>query len=78
MVLAQKKLFQAQNALIVLGSSATNCHAYSKWVWATAQLISSNTWEEELNELKSEADREWLVAKGYVINVGSRKQYIDD
>ena len=78
MVLAQKKLLQAQNVLVVLGSSATNCHAYSKWVLATAQFISSNTWEEELAELKSEADRDWLKANSYVVNVGSQKQFLSD
>jgi hypothetical protein len=78
MVLAQKKLFQSPNALVVLGSSTTNCHAYTKWVWGTAQFIASNTWEEELDALESEADREWLIANSHVINVRSQKQYLED
>ena len=76
MVLAQKKLFQSQNALVVLGSSTTNCHSYSKWVHGCAQFITSNTWIEELEALSSPADKSWLRDNSIVVNVGSALQYM--
>ena len=77
MVLNQKNMFQSPNALVSLGQSATSCYAYDVYVWQTGQFIASNTWLEELENLTSDAGRNWLIANSIVVNVGSQKQYLD-
>jgi hypothetical protein len=76
LILNQKKLVQAGNAVVKLGQSATNCHSYSKWVWRVGFMVSSNTWMEEFEKMESEADKEWISSNCIVVNIGNEKQYL--
>ena len=71
MILAQKKLFQAPPVDVRLGCSATNCHAYDVFVSGVAMMVCTNTWFDDLDELKKPSDRAWLEANSIVVNVGS-------
>ena len=54
MVLQQRKLFQAPDAFVGLGSSLTKCHAYKVWSHRTKLVIASNNWATQLNTLPPE------------------------
>ena len=59
MVLTYKKLFQASASFTRLGSSKTDCHAYSVWAHRVMFIVTSNRWYMELGKLPSE-DSDWL------------------
>ena len=61
LVLRCKRLFQAPNAMVALGQSATNVHAYQRCLWRKKLVVCSNTWSGELAKL-CEADAGWLRA----------------
>lgn len=61
MVIRQKRLMQAPACMVLLGASATNCHAYKVWVHRTKFVICSNDWDMKVADLK-EPDQAWLAA----------------
>ena len=67
-VAEQRKLFQAQAALVQLGCSATNCHSYEVFVWRKKLVLASNNWHASLCLLPA-ADREWVKANSIVMDV---------
>ena len=68
MVLRQKKLFQAPNCFIQLGTSTTNCHAYTVFLSGTGLVVCANTWMERLR-LLSPADQEWITTNSFVEHI---------
>ena len=68
LVLNQKKLFQAPACFLQMGSSTTNCHAYSVYVSGTGLVVCANTWMERLLRL-SPADQEWLNSNTFTVHV---------
>ena len=67
-IILHKKLFQAPPAMLTLGNSSTNCHAYSVWVYQKLLVVSTNRWDAELMQLPS-VDADWLNANAVVIRV---------
>ena len=67
-MLNQKKLFQAPACFLQMGSSTTNCHAYSVYVSGTDLVVCANTWMERLLRL-SPADQEWLNSNTFTVHV---------
>ena len=61
MVLKNRRLFQAPNTAVTVGSSPTNALAYDLYLNGTLLVAASNNWEKELAALPSE-DRSWLDA----------------
>ena len=76
MVISQKKLFQCPPVEVALGSSTTNCHAYSIFVSGCRFVICSNTWVEDVNKMEKMGDREWLNANSFVADIGSRRLWV--
>ena len=76
MVIAQKKLFQAPPCDVTLGMSVTNCHSYRVFVSGIGLMICSNTWDELVAKMDIDADREWLQDNSIVVNVGTRKLWV--
>ena len=52
MVINQKLLMQGPPCLVKLGQSSTNCHAYDVFVSGIMMIICSNTWAEEVDNLR--------------------------
>ena len=69
MVLSQRRLFQAPPCWIDLGCSTTNCHKYQVWVSGMMLMVTSNSWTQQVRELKHAGDRQWLDANSLVVNV---------
>ena len=68
MVLKNKRLFQAPNTPVIVGSSPTNALAYSVFLGDTLLVVSSNDWERELGVLP-ENQRDWLVGNMVFVSV---------
>ena len=68
MVLAQRKVFQAGNSSVQLGSSATNCHIYTVHVHRVKMVLCTNNWRTE-EAVMSLQDVQWLEANSVVVNV---------
>ena len=69
-ILLHKKFFQAPASLLTMGSSVTNCHAYTIRVHRQILVISTNRWDVELAMLPS-VDTAWLRANSVVIKIVS-------
>ena len=67
-VVNQRKLFQAQSALVQLGCSATNCYSYDVFLWRTRLVLASNNWHSSVAAL-SDADQAWIHANAIVLDV---------
>ena len=67
-VLLHKKLFQAPASMLSMGNSATNCHAYTRWLHQKLLVVSTNRWDIEMAEMRS-VDADWLKANSVVIHV---------
>ena len=52
-----------------MGTSTTNCHAYSVFVLRAPIIIACNDWVELTGALKNESDREWLESNSVLIPV---------
>ena len=76
LVLKLKRLFQSPSAYITLGTSTTNCHAYTIYPHRIGMIICSNRWAEELAALELDADRRWLNDNSIVLDVGSERMYV--
>ena len=76
-IVVHKKLFQAPPAVLTLGNSSTNCHAYSVWVHQKLLVVSTNRWEAELAQLPS-VDADWLKANSVVIRVVAPLWVVDE
>ena len=68
MVLKNKRLFQAPNTPVIVGSSPTNALAYSVLLGDTLLVVSSNDWARELAALP-ESQRDWLVGNMVFVSV---------
>ena len=70
-ILTQKKLFQCSNSVIELGCSTTNCHAYTVLTHRKKFVVATNTWHEEIEQLKKfrQCDVDWLEANSVVLHV---------
>ena len=67
-VLDQRKLFQSCAAPVQLGSSATNCHSYTVFVWQKLLVLCSNDWEVQVG-LCSAAEQDWLGKNSVLLQV---------
>ena len=76
-VLLHKKLFQAPASMLSMGNSATNCHAYTRWLHQKLLVVSTNRWNVELEQLKS-VDVEWLKANAVVIQIHAPLWVVED
>ena len=54
-----------------LGMSTTICHAYVVFVSGVGLMIAPNTWMSELEDLKREEDKDWLMANSVLMKVDS-------
>ena len=70
-VIRQKKLFQAPPVDVAMGSSATNCHAYSVFVSGVKFVVCSNDWTPKKQLLPVE-DQAWLDHNSIVLKVEDR------
>ena len=61
MVLKNRRLFQAPNIAVTVGSSPTNALAYDLYLNDTLLVVASNNWEKELAALPPR-ERAWLEA----------------
>ena len=68
MVLKNKRLFQAPNTPVIVGSSPTNALAYSVYLGDTLLVVCSNDWEQELATLPA-GQRDWLVGNMVFVSV---------
>ena len=68
MILRNRKVFPAPNAMVTLGQSKTNCHSYSIYLNETLLAIASNEWQESVDAL-SKASRDWIHANQVYIRV---------
>ena len=75
MVLKNKRLFQAPNTPVIVGSSPTNALAYSVFLGDTLLVVASNNWEQELAALP-EKQRDWLVGNMVFVSV-QEKLYLE-
>ena len=66
MLLQHRKLFQAPNAVVTLGQSRTNCHAFDVYVNNAVLIITSNSWLEQLS-MSPLPDAEWLKANQVLV-----------
>ena len=60
-VLGNKEVFQSGPFVVHLGQSQCNQHMYSKWLYATAHILCSNSFPMTVAEGLSEEDAEWLT-----------------
>lgn len=68
MVLKNRRLFQAPNCPVTIGSSPTNRDAYDVYLNNTMLVICSNTWSSQLAGTPS-ADAEWIKANQVYVHV---------
>ena len=61
MVLKNRRLFQAPNTVVTVGSSPTNALAYEIYLNDTLLVVASNCWETELAAMPPQ-ERSWLDA----------------
>ena len=61
LVLKNRRLFQAPNTPVTVGSSPTNALAYDLYLNDTLLVVASNNWEQELAALRVR-ERSWLEA----------------
>ena len=74
MVLKNKRLFQAPNTPVIVGSSPTNALAYSVFLGDTMLVVSSNDWVVELAALPRN-QRDWLEGNMVFVSV-TEKLYL--
>jgi hypothetical protein len=63
-----KKLLQASNEVVVLGTSPTMVNAYTLHVHRVQIIVCTNVWMSGLKKLKKH-DREWLEKNSYHVLV---------
>ena len=68
MVVTNRKLFQAPNALIQLAQSKTSCHMYRVYLNDTLICICSNAWQSKVDQLPASC-RDWIMANQVLIRV---------
>ena len=68
MVLKNRKVFQAPNAILELGQSKTNCHSYQVYLNNVLFVIASNGWADEVDALPA-SSRKWIEANQVLVNV---------
>ena len=68
MVLKNKRLFQAPNGPVIMGSSPTNALAYEVFLGETLLVVASNNWEQELSALPAQ-QRAWLEGNMVFVSV---------
>ena len=65
-----KRLFQAPDKWVAMGTSKTNCYTYKAWVFRKKLVVSSNNWKKELKQL-SRADRDWIKKNTIYVRVNN-------
>ena len=78
MVINQKLLMQGPPCLVKLGQSTTNCHAYDVFVSGIMLIICSNTWAEDVMNLRKKGDRDWIYENQVYYNTGSEPLWLTD
>ena len=68
MVLRNRKVFQAPNAVLELGQSKTNCHSYRVYLNGVLFVIASNGWADDVLALPP-SSRKWIEANQVLVNV---------
>ena len=76
MVLRNRRLFQAPNTPVVVGSSPTNALAHELFLGDALLVVVSNNWEPELAALP-ESQRAWLEANMVFVPV-KEKLYVEE
>ena len=61
LILNYRRLLQAPNGRVIIGSSPTNRDTYGVYLHHCALVVASNSWHVELPALPA-ADQEWLKA----------------
>ena len=74
-VLKNKRMFQAPNTPVIVGSSPTNALAYSVFLGDTLLVVASNDWTHELAALPAQL-HEWLEGNMVFVSV-QEKLYLD-
>ena len=67
-VLRNRRLFMAPASWIRLGQSSTNCHAYDVWIHRNRIIITSNSWDREIQAVTFD-ERCWLEANSVVVHL---------
>ena len=70
LVLHHKKLFQGPAAVLRLGTSGANMYSYSVWLNGIMLVVGSNTWSDELDNLRRK-DAEWLQRNSVHVVINS-------
>ena len=68
MVLRNRRLFQAPNTGVTVGSSPTNALAYELYLNDTLLVVASNNWQQELAALPP-SQHSWLEANMIFVSV---------
>ena len=77
MVINQKLLIQCPPCLVKLGQSSTNCHAYDVFVSGIMLIICSNTWEEDVENMRKKGDRDWIKENQVYYNTGTEPLFFE-
>ena len=70
MVRRNRRLFQAPNVSITIGTSPTNRDAYEVYLNDTLLVICSNSWKHQLDEMGS-LDADWIKSNQVYVEVTS-------
>jgi hypothetical protein len=68
LVLGNRRLFQAPNVPVTIGTSPTNMCAYDVYLNNAALVVASNSWHNELAALPT-TERDWLAANMVYVRV---------
>ena len=74
-VIELKRVMQAPDEPVRLGTSATNIHSYEVWFGGKALIITTNRYEADLDSLDAD-DRAWVTSNCVAVKV-TRKLYVN-
>ena len=63
-----KRLFQAPDVWVAMGTSKTNCYSAKAWVFRKKMVIASNNWRADVKKL-SKSDRNWVKKNTIFVRV---------
>ena len=69
-ILRNRKLYQASNAVVTLGQSATQMYSYEVYLHQVRLVVCANDWESRMDDHRINAEgRAWLQQNSIVLNV---------
>ena len=75
-VLRNREIFQSNQFTQTLQQSVCNQHAFDVWLYHTAQILCTNSFNVE--GVENPADKEWLTKNMWVVKLGpDQKWYLD-